>query len=372
MPELPIYNCHIHTFTSQHVPKNFLKLFAGGLFGPAFSALLRNGAVAGFVANMAPSIGPFSKNDLVERQARFFTRGQSGKQIEVFEGIEKQYPKGTVFVVLPMDMKFIGLGDVPVSLDEQHRELLELVTKHGKNVIPFYAADPRRDDLVEKVRANLGPGKFRGIKIYPNLGYYPQDKNLMKVYEVCVENDVPVMSHCSPTGVWQYRLTPEDRARFGHPRNYETILKEFPSLRLCLAHFGGSEEWNKHLKSQTETEGDARAWVRWITDMIKSDDFPNLYTDISYTVFIPRVEGLYFDYFDYLKVLLANEKIRNRVLFGSDYYMVEREKMTEKEVSILLRSRLGEDLYFQIAHHNPLQYLGIKPKKSRKPIRSTK
>ncbi len=359
MDELTIYNCHIHTFTSQHVPRHFLKLFAGAFFGPLLSALLRVASVAAFVTKLAPSLGPFSKNDMIERQARFFTRGRAKEQLKVFEGIERQYPKGTQFVVLPMDMAFMKLGNVDASIDQQHAELLELVTRHKKNVIPFYAADPRRDDLVEKVRANLGPGRFRGIKIYPNLGYYPHDKKLMQVYEICVERDAPVITHCSPTGVWQYGLSAEDRVRFGHPRNYEIILKTFPTLRYCLAHFGGSEEWNRHLKSETAHEGEERAWIRWITDMIKSGDFPNLYTDISYTVFQPTVKGLYFDYFDYLKVLLANKKIQERVLFGSDYYMVERERLTEKEVSILLRSRLGEELYFKIAHDNPMRYLGI-------------
>ena len=62
---------------------------------------------------------------------------------------------------------------------------------------------------------------------------------------------------------------------------------------------------------------------------------------------------------DYVKVLLADLRLREHVLFGSDYYMVEREDLTKKEVSIMLRSRLGEDLYFQIAHHNPRRYLGL-------------
>jgi hypothetical protein len=68
---------------------------------------------------------------------------------------------------------------------------------------------------------------------------------------------------------------------------------------------------------------------------------------------------LYFDYFDYLKVLLEDPNLRTHVLFGSDYYMIERSPLSEKEVSISLRSRLGRELYFQIAHHNPMEYLGI-------------
>jgi hypothetical protein len=94
--------------------------------------------------------------------------------------------------------------------------------------------------------------------------------------------------------------------------------------------------------------------------MIACGDYPNLYTDIAYTIFTPKIRDLYVDLVDYLKVVLSDQKIRSHVLFGSDYYMVEQEELTEKEVSIMLRSRLGEDLFFQIAHHNPMKFLGIK------------
>ena len=103
------------------------------------------------------------------------------------------------------------------------------------------------------------------------------------------------------------------------------------------------------------------AWVRTIYKMIASGEYPNLYTDISYTVFTPRVAGLYVDLVDYLKVLLNDSRVRKRVLFGSDYYMVERESISEKEASLLLRSRLGEELYKQIAYTNPREFLGIEP-----------
>jgi predicted TIM-barrel fold metal-dependent hydrolase len=127
---------------------------------------------------------------------------------------------------------------------------------------------------------------------------------------------------------------------------------------LCLAHFGGAEEWVKHLKGRAQ-EDEEEAWVRTIYQMIASGKYPNLYTDISYTVFTPKVQGLYVDLVDYLKVLLSHPLVRKRVLFGSDYYMVERESISEKEASLLLRSRLGEDLYKQIAYTNPREFLGI-------------
>jgi len=49
--------------------------------------------------------------------------------------------------------------------------------------------------------------------------------------------------------------------------------------------------------------------------------------------------------------------VSNHVLFGSDFYMSRREKITEKELSIMLRSCIGEDLFFQIANQNPRRFL---------------
>jgi hypothetical protein len=99
--------------------------------------------------------------------------------------------------------------------------------------------------------------------------------------------------------------------------------------------------------------------VQWICDLIRSGAYPNLYTDISYLILQAAGQGIHVTYMDYLKVLLDNPRLREHVLFGSDYYMVEQEPMTEKEASIGLRSHLGEDLFFQIAHHNPRRWLGL-------------
>jgi hypothetical protein len=57
--------------------------------------------------------------------------------------------------------------------------------------------------------------------------------------------------------------------------------------------------------------------------------------------------------------MLSHPLVRSHVLFGSDYYMVTQERMSEKEVSVMLRSRLGEELYKHIAYTNPREYLGL-------------
>ena len=313
-----------------------------------------------FLIDLLVRINPAS-NDIFERMARFLKISEQPTQQAVFEQVQLQYPKeSTVFVVLPMDMTHMNLGEVQESIDCQHGQLLWLSKKFKGQVIPFYAADPRQDNVIERVQKHLRKDQFQGIKIYPNLGYPPDDPKLMKIYKMCIEGNFPVVTHCSPGGIWKYGLSNKERRANSEPLNYKRILDTpgYQMLKLNLAHFGGAEEWVKHLSGRTEPKKET-PWVKTIYDMITSGNYPNLYTDISYTVFTPKVQGLYIDLVDYLKVLLSHPLVRKRVLFGSDYYMVERESISEKEVSLLLRSRLGEDLYKQIAYTNPRVFLGI-------------
>jgi len=353
MSDHPIYNCHIHTFTYNDAPPYFLKFKLGDIPGYLVSGLTRH---KWFIRSLIKVLG--DGDGLLERLLRLVETGDLGSQESVFKEIQKQYPLGTVFVALPMDLKFMGVGDPKESLDQQHADLLKLASGSNGTLIPFYAADPRRDDLVEKVRNNLSWKKFRGIKIYPNLGYRPDDERLMEIYGICEKGGFPVIAHCASGGVWKYGMTESERRCFGNPHNYSGILKKYPKLKLCLAHFGGIEEWDKHLKGRSGKDNE-KTWVELIYDMISGGEYPNLYTDISYAVFTPRLQGLYIDMVDYLKVMLANRRVRSHVLFGSDYYMVKQERMSEKEVSIMLRSRLGEELFFQIAHRNPSKFLKL-------------
>lgn len=306
-------------------------------------------------------INPASSNDIFERMARFLRIASESWQQAVFDEIKTQYPDNTVFIVLPMDMTFMNLGKLPASISAQHKELCELAAKSNGQIIPFYAADPRQPGLVEDVGNNLAPDKFRGIKIYPNLGYRPDHPNLMEVYKICAAGGFPVITHCSPGGIWEYGLPRKTRREYSSPAAYLTILekKQYRNLKLCLAHFGGAEEWAKQLNRKTTDEDPDMPWVRTIYEMITSGKYPHLYTDISYTVFTPRIQGLYIDLIDYLKVMLSHPLVRTHVLFGSDYYMVTQERMSEKEVSVMLRSRLGEELYKQIAYTNPREFLGL-------------
>jgi predicted TIM-barrel fold metal-dependent hydrolase len=372
---MPITNCHIHTFTYEHVPDRWVPRPVG--------LLLRGAWLRRPLLRLLRRISPETR-DRYERFAQILELSYAEKHQEgVFETVRGYYPENTRFVILPMDMALMGAGNVEKSIADQHEELAQLRDKYPTQVIPFAAVDARRDDVEETTKRLIEDRGFRGIKLYPPLGSHPNDPALARLYEYAAERDIPVITHCSrPAGV-RYRgkatarmLTdpmtggplkdPTTGQPFGEtdiegiltvltdPDTYKPILEKHPSLRICLAHFGGAGDWATYLnRPWHEDDGSGKkSWLAKILDMIRSGKYPNLYTDVSYTVFADD------EYVHVLKVLLSDPRVAERVLFGSDFYVVENAKLEERRISMRVRSILGEQLFRQIAEENPRRFLG--------------
>ncbi len=367
-PKDSIINCHVHTFTLNHVPRRFfwyaLTVIGAGM---PFKSLLGS-----FLRKAGKWI---TKDDMLGRYADLLETGARTSQLEVFDEVRLLYPEDTRFVVLPMDMDFMGAGTAEASLDEQHKELEDLVTKFGDAILPFVAIDPRRFEDAAKVldyakerlekKRDGGERVFCGIKLYPALGFMPSDERLHDLYEYCETHEIPITTHTSRGGIGE-RGTPKSEVHFySDPDRYREVLDRFPKLKLCMAHFGGSEEWNRYFddpKSREFVDLDAasseRAHLNWLTkimQMIDSERYENLYTDISYTVFDVR------NFLAPLAVILRdNCKIKKRTLFGSDFYLSHQEEFEERYLSMKLRHALDEPIFDAIARENPRRFLSLK------------
>jgi predicted TIM-barrel fold metal-dependent hydrolase len=359
-----ITNCHVHTFTHEHSPDRFVSwpivpLTNFGPFRRLFIALARRFS---------------SKRGTVERYAEIVETSYAVGQAGVFEKLQGSYPEGTRFTVLPMDMTFMNAGRVEKSIDDQHEELATLRDHFNDVVIPFAAVDPRHGEvIVAKTIWLLEEKRFRGIKLYPPTGYHPNDPVLWPLYGYAEEHGVPVLTHCSRPATVQYRGAPtaemrrnpaggepfadsryELLTRFTDPDAYIPILEKHPKLRICLAHFGGAGDWDSYLKHPWESGMDAskKSWLAKILDMIRCGRYPNLWTDIAYTLFADD------EYAYLLKVLLSDERILARTLFGSDFYVVESALLEERRRAVHVRAVLGEDVFWRIAETNPVAFLG--------------
>lgn len=386
--------------------------------------------------------------------------------------LKNQYPVGTAFVVLPMDMEYMGMGKIKESYRDQMKKLAELKAneKHADTLFPFVFADPRRLEAEPGyfdwqagngtiklndcfVKQFIEDAKFSGFKIYPALGYYPFDKNLLPLYKYAADNSIPVLTHCIRGTIFyrgqklrewnrhpifeqaidsEIEILPDGKKRkkviceplllpqmknvdfstnFTHPLNFLCLLEEellrklvatcnqktkdvfgftnketpllynLSHLKICLGHFGGDDEWKLFFerdrdnmasqltrqpgqgidfgfnedeehekKGKLELVWKDADWYSIICSLMLQ--YPNVYADISYILHNTE------ECLPLLKQTLAvdHEKLRRRVLFGTDFYVVRNHKSDKNMLADMLGG-LTEDEFDLIARQNPREFL---------------
>jgi len=348
-------------------------------------------------------------------------------QSSIFNFLKKNYPAGARFVVLSMDMEYMEAGKPKISYLDQIDELVRIKAKK-EDMLPFIFADPRRiaetsdkqgkGNYINLMMSLLSRKIFNGIKIYPALGYYPFDKDLIPLYEFAREYDIPIMTHCirgtvfyrgkkkeewsqhpilqynSKEGDYKYIPFPQKKnyeftTNFTHPLNYHCLLnkellsrylgveKDLSGLKICLGHFGGEDEWTRYsqdawnnynnniapiekslylLRKNTLDHASTRtiwwnaSWLSVIYDLMVV--YENVYADVS---FILHNRELY----PTLKYILQDEKVRHKILFGTDYYVVA-QKGVDKWLYQNFRSYMGEELFMQMAETNAGEFIRTK------------
>jgi uncharacterized protein len=344
-------NNHTHIFNAKCVPNAFLSNYQV----PAIAAsVIRATVHKKFLRKIllwALHRVPGSINGFqIKRYAALIDVALNNTQDDVFNILAKNYPSDASFVALTMNFDFMT-GGVPDNnynnYITQLHEVLEVKKMYGKKILPFLFIDPRMgaDKCMELLKTYLDPEMPRGvagIKIYPSLGYYPFHPAMEPVYAYAEEHGIPVLTHSNKDGGAYYagrflpamftylsfNETDESKAylntalssfpSFRNPRNYANILMhpvlytdvlhKFPKLKLCLAHFGGSDE----VLAQNKTPADPYNWTTWIKNLIKK--FDNVYTDISFTLANKKANQLVLQD-------LGDPLYQNRILFGTDFFM---------------------------------------------------
>lgn len=215
----------------------------------------------------------------------------------------------------------MGQATVQASLQHRVAALAQIAAAFPGELHPFVPFCPWRqvDDEARKVAGDktalglvrdaiLNRG-FIGVKLYPPMGFRPMnnkgldadarndgpdtvfpphfvkhsgpgkrfpysrnfgsllDSALSKLYDLCVEHDVPIMAHCAYSRpAWAVDLQGTTTSEFAAPLYWNEVLKEsrWEKLRLNLSHFAhGRREW------------------RWDIGILM-DRYPNVYADLSY------------------------------------------------------------------------------------------
>jgi len=284
------------------------------------------------------------------------------------------------------------LDGIPGEADGFHEQIRQLkvlqgTPKYKDRIFPFLAVDPRRPGILKYMKENVGKGKpFIGVKIYSPNGYSPTDPLLFGtpgsddcVYKFCEKNRIPITAHNSYGGfatfmdgvevtgdiysatgtrylkkeVYHFNTSlvkdsgkaiKERALVLNHPSLWEKVLQKYPDLYLNLAHFGGGERLGMALDKVDDKE--SGNWSKKIIGLIQK--YPNAYTDVSC-----------FSEFDVLRKLKASviyNKIKHKIMYGSDYYLLLLFENDFKKNLLSFREVFADD-FDLIARGNPKRYL---------------
>jgi hypothetical protein len=207
----------------------------------------------------------------------------------------------------------------PKTVQENHYNCLKRMLKkyfenYAGSEAELYKNFGQNDGAIKSLKSNF----FAGIKVYPPLGFDPwpgknkeQMERVIYLYDYCQRKGIPITTHCSDYG---FRvIDPELALENCNPLKWENVLKEFPKLKLNLAHFGKRKKFFKSaLKYQRNL------WHENILHLIKNHE--NVYADFADS-------GDKNSFYKSLKKLIDKQdekdkqKLKEHILFGSDYFI---------------------------------------------------
>lgn len=260
--------------------------------------------------------------------------------------IVRQLPnKSDGLIALMMDITKDGKDNG--QFERQLKDTSDMVLAYPGRIFPFIAVNPNRPNYMQIMERALNGMGFVGVKLYPSLGYKIDSPDMYSVYSYCEERQIPILMHCSKGGFKHS----DPYTDYSSPKHWETILKNHKNLKICFGHFGG-DEFHAGLPELDDTP----PWGPMILKLMEY--YPHVYADIAYHTAPMDGHKAEDTYFENLKGYLESMKYKDRILWGSDYFLV-RQRLREKNYWIYIKKMLGADLFKQIANINPNKYLGL-------------
>lgn len=262
---------------------------------------------------------------------------------DVAESMFSEMADEDAAVLLSLD---ITRGDGAAELfAKQIEDTAALAFAYPGRAFPFYGLDPRRSQPLARLRKAVEESTYVGVKIYPSTGWKVGDPRMAEVYDYCHQQDLPILMHCNDVGFYSDKA---DTAN-ADPGHWLPILQRLPRLKVCFAHFGGGSGLVKPAIPPAH-------WARKILSLMES--FGGVYADLSSHSAPMKDAASTKSYFTNLKALLADARYRDRILFGTDYWLV-RFRLTETRHWRYFEENLGPEGFERIAAQNPRRFLGL-------------
>lgn len=260
-------------------------------------------------------------NELLDASAQFF--GSEDNRTPTVDQLASYYrERNMAAVVFTVDAS-TGLGHPALSSEDIATE----AAQHSDVLIPFGSVDPHATDAVERAATLATHYGVRGMKFHPSLQEFePNDRAFYPLFEVLQEHGVIALFHTGQTGIGGG--LPGGRGikmRYSNPTLLDDVAADFPDLQIIMAHPA----------------------VPWVDAAISTATHKaNAYIDLS---------GWSPKYFPSQLVRQANTLLKHKVLFGSDYPVINPDRWMKAFAQLDMKDEVRP----MIMKENAVKLLGL-------------
>lgn len=192
-----------------------------------------------------------------------------------------------------------------------------IVQQYPEQFMGFASVDPWKGRLaVQELERSVRELGLRGLKLHPTTqAFFPNDPHFYPLWEKAAELDIPVLFHSGQTGVGSgtpggggYKL------KYAHPMLLDDVAADFPSLTIIMAH--PAVPWQEEQLAVALHKG-------------------NVYIDLS---------GWSPKYFRPILVKYISSILQNKVLFGSDYPVLQPDRWLRDFETLELKEEVRQKI----------------------------
>jgi uncharacterized protein len=164
------------------------------------------------------------------------------------------------------------------------KQIIDAIKKYDNlGVVAGFTIDNHTDEDLKNYKKWIKDGLIKGLKIYSGYEhYYPYDARYQKVYDTCVEFDIPVMIHTGDT------YSSKAKLKYSRPLNLDEVAVDNPEVKIVLCHLGNP-------------------WIQDAQEVIYKNH--NVYADIS---------GLVIGSFDHFFEKMMKEKVAELINYAGE------------------------------------------------------
>ena len=192
-----------------------------------------------------------------------------------------------------------------------------VVQKYPDQFMGFASVDPWKGQLaINELERSVKELGLKGLKLHPTTqAFFPNDTHFYPLWEKASELGIPVLFHTGQTGVGAgkpggggYKL------KYSHPMLLDDVAADFPELTIIMAH--PAVPWQEEQLSVALHKG-------------------NVYIDLS---------GWSPKYFRPILVQYIKSILQDKVLFGSDYPVIQPERWLRDLENLELKDEVRQKI----------------------------